>query len=60
MDQSFLRKFGVLIVFAIAGRIAFALLLYDVTPKASLDFKYSRREIMEKSRAYLAGMVKVG
>lgn len=53
MEDSFTRKFGVLVLFALAGAITFRLLFYDVAPTASIDLKYGRNEIMEISRGYL-------
>lgn len=53
MGETFVRKFGLLLVLGIAGAVAFALLLQDVTPKASLDLRYGRTEIMEKASAYM-------
>ncbi len=56
MEDSFIRKFGVLILLAIAGAVTFRLLFYDVAPTASIDLKYSRSEIMEMSRSYLQNL----
>ena len=56
MEQSFIRKFGVLIVLAVAGAVAFGLLVREVTPLSSVDLKYSRKESLERSAAYLTGL----
>jgi len=53
MGDSLFRKFGLLLVLGIAGAIAFALLLLEVTPKSSVDLRYSRPQIMEKASAYM-------
>jgi hypothetical protein len=53
MAETYLKKFGPLLVLGIAGAIAFTLLLHDVTPMSSIDLRYSRPEIMEKASAYM-------
>ncbi len=56
MEHSFVRKFGVLIIFAAAGALAFGWLVRDVTPVASVDLRYSRDEILTRASAYLTGL----
>jgi len=53
MEESFLRKHAVLVIFGIAGAMLFAFLYDKVSPKASVDLKYRRNEVMHMSRAFL-------
>ncbi len=56
MEQSFIRRFGLLLVCGIAGALAFALTMNSVAPHASIDLEHSRPEIMDKANAYLRGL----
>jgi phosphoserine phosphatase RsbU/P len=52
METTFIRKFSVVIIFAIMGAVAYG----HVAPTASLDLRYTRTQIMEQARAYLVGL----
>ena len=56
MTRPFLGQFGPLIILGILGGLAYFLLYDSISPKASLDMKYSRMEIMERADDYLAGL----
>jgi sigma-B regulation protein RsbU (phosphoserine phosphatase) len=56
MGHSIVRKFGVLLVCAAVGALAYRQFLPDISPKASVDLRYSRSEIMTMARDYLAGL----
>jgi phosphoserine phosphatase RsbU/P len=53
MQSPFLRTFGVPLVLGAAGLCAFLLLSDAVSPRASVDMKLSRNEIMERAAHYL-------
>ncbi len=53
MEQSFVRKFGLLLICGAAGALAFALTMNGVAPDASIDLEHSRTEIMDKANSYL-------
>lgn len=56
MNTSLIREFGLLLIFGIAGAVAFGLLYDEVTPAASVDLRYSREEIMERGNTYLRSL----
>ncbi len=56
MEQSFVRKFGLLLICGAAGALAFALTVNSVAPPASVNLRYSRAEIMDKANSYLRGL----
>lgn len=56
MEHSFLRKFGPLIGFAAVGLACFLMLYRDVSPRASVDLKFTRTEIMIISQRYVEAM----
>jgi sigma-B regulation protein RsbU (phosphoserine phosphatase) len=56
MEQSFLRKFGLLLLFGLAGALVFGLVYDYVAPLASVDLQYSRRDIMDRGRWFLVGL----
>jgi sigma-B regulation protein RsbU (phosphoserine phosphatase) len=51
-----LRRFIPLLLLGAAGLAAFLLLIGDISPLASVDFRLSRSEIMEKSSAFMSGL----
>ncbi len=53
MEDSFVRKFGILCILGLAGAIALFLLFEQVAPAASVDLKYTRSEIMDKANDFL-------
>ncbi|MBI4536173.1 MAG: SpoIIE family protein phosphatase [Ignavibacteriae bacterium] len=56
MEQSFIRKYGLIIALGILGAISFSLLYDDVSPRASIDLRHTRDEIMTLARQYLLGL----
>ncbi len=56
MEESFLKKFGLLIVAALVAVMVLALVTDEVAPKASVSLRFSRDEIMDRARAYLLGL----
>lgn len=53
MQETFLQKFGALLLCALIGGLVFAFLYDEVAPRASVDLIYSRAEIKDLSRTYL-------
>ncbi len=53
MTPSSLRTFGFLVLLGAAGAVAFGLLYDSVSPAASVNLRYARGEIMQRSSAYL-------
>jgi len=53
MTRSLARNYIGLVLLGLAGAISFGLLYDDVAPKASIDLRHDRGEIMEIARAYL-------
>ncbi len=53
MNREFFRRIGPLLVLSIAGVIAFFALLDHVSPKASVDFRLDRGQIMELASSLL-------
>jgi sigma-B regulation protein RsbU (phosphoserine phosphatase) len=56
MEHSFIKRFGLLIGLAVAGLIIVALIVDEVSPKASVNLRFSRAEIMDRARAYLVNL----
>ena len=56
MEQGFFRRFGVFILAAIIGATAFGLLFNDVAPTASVNFAYTRTEILARAEQFLKGL----
>ena len=56
MDQPFMKKFGLPILGALAGVMVMLFVADEVTPKSSVSLRFSRGEIMDRARAYLAGL----
>jgi hypothetical protein len=53
MANRILKTNSILILLGVAGAVAFGFLYRLVSPGASVDLRYSRDEIMDRSRAYL-------
>ncbi len=56
MNPSFLKKLALPIFLGAFGAIVYAVLLPEVSPRAAIDMKFSRKEIMEQGRHYLLGL----
>ena len=56
MAQGQLKGHGTLVLLGVTGALVFGLLYSRVSPVASLDMRYSRGQIMERSRSYLLGL----
>jgi len=56
MANRFLKSRSTLVVLGVAGALAFGILYDRVSPAASVDMRYSRSEILERSRSYLLGL----
>ncbi|MFN0158540.1 MAG: PP2C family protein-serine/threonine phosphatase [Bacteroidota bacterium] len=56
MENSIIKKFGLLIIFGLVGAIAIFSLYEQVAPTASVDLKYTRGEIMDQASEYLSNL----
>ncbi len=56
MERTFLRKFGLLLVFGVAGALVFWLVYDSVAPSASVELRYDRGQIMERGRRFLVDL----
>ncbi|RPH37200.1 CPBP family intramembrane metalloprotease, partial [bacterium] len=56
MAHRFLKSNSLLILLGAAGALIFIFLYSRVSPAASVDMRYSRSQIMERTRSYLLGL----
>ncbi|MBI5471034.1 MAG: SpoIIE family protein phosphatase [Ignavibacteriae bacterium] len=56
MEQSFFRRYGALILAAVISAAAYWLLYDDVSPAASINFAYTRTEILGQADRFLKSL----